>query len=67
MPTVLRQNGFEVMIYTRDRLPRHVHVFRAGTEVIIDIDTLKVRDVIGIRGKDVRTAWGIVAENQEFL
>ncbi len=67
MPTVLQQDGFDILIYTRDHLPRHVHVFRAGTEVVINIDTLAIRDVLGMRAKNVRKALEIVAANQEFL
>ncbi len=52
MPTVLGRNEFEVMIYTRDHLLCHIQVLRAGTEVIMDIDALEVRDVIGICGVD---------------
>ena len=67
MPTVLRQDGFEVMIYTHDHLPRHVHVFRGGAEVLISIETIAVREVRGMKTKDVRAAQEIVAANQELL
>lgn len=67
MPTVLRENGFEVMIYTHDHLPMHVHIFRAGAEVLISIETIAVREVRGMKAKDVRAAQEIVAANQEFL
>ena len=67
MPTVLQQDGFSVMIYTRDHLPRHVHVFRAESEVVVNIDTLEVRDIFGMRVKDLRTAMEIVAQHQAFL
>jgi hypothetical protein len=30
MPTVLRDEGFEVRIYTSDHPPPHVHVAKAG-------------------------------------
>ena len=29
MPTVLRRDGFDVMIYTHDHAPAHVHVWKA--------------------------------------
>ena len=35
MPTIYRQNGFEVMIYTNDHRPAHVHIFKADGEVLI--------------------------------
>ncbi len=67
MPTVLRRDGFEVMIYTHDHLPMHVHVFRGGAEVLISIETIAMREVRGMKTKDVRAAQEIVAANQELL
>jgi hypothetical protein len=37
MPTVFRQEGFDVMIYTLDHEPEHVHVWKAGKEVVINL------------------------------
>jgi hypothetical protein len=39
MPTVLRKDGFRVVIYFDDHLPSHVHVhvLRAESEVKIDL------------------------------
>jgi hypothetical protein len=67
MPTVLRYNGFEVMIYTHDHLPRHVHVFDGQGEVIINLEDLSIREVRGMRARDVRRALELVAQNQEVL
>lgn len=67
MPTVLRLDGFQLMIYTHDHEPMHVHVFRAEAEVIINIETIAVRAVRGMKAKDVREAQQIVADNQALL
>ncbi|HEY5425715.1 MAG TPA: DUF4160 domain-containing protein [Candidatus Tumulicola sp.] len=32
MPTIVREDGYEIQIYTRDHLPPHVHVRKAGAE-----------------------------------
>jgi serine phosphatase RsbU (regulator of sigma subunit) len=32
MPTIIRERGFEVMIYPNDHRPPHVHVWKAGKE-----------------------------------
>ena len=37
MPTVLRERGFDIMIYLNDHPPPHVHVFRAEGEVVINL------------------------------
>lgn len=67
MPTVLRVAGFSLMIYTRDHAPRHVHVFRAGKEVVINVDAIAVQDLRYMPAPDVRRALKIVADNQAFL
>lgn len=45
MPTVLREDGFEVRIYTFDP-PRHVHVAKAGAIVRIDLATRAATDIV---------------------
>ncbi|MBY4639463.1 DUF4160 domain-containing protein [Gluconacetobacter entanii] len=37
MPTLLRLNGFRVVIYTADHGPMHVHVISADGEAVIEI------------------------------
>lgn len=47
MPTVIREAGFEVRIYTLNHPPRHVHVWRAGAFVKTDLATHEVIEVVG--------------------
>jgi hypothetical protein len=54
MPTVLREDGFELMIYTNDHQPAHVHVHKAGAEAVIELDPVFLRDVIGMSKKNAR-------------
>ena len=35
MPTVLRESGFSVKIYTEDHAPMHVHVRHQNREAVI--------------------------------
>ncbi len=67
MPTVLRQDGFAVKIYTHDHEPMHVHVFKSGHEVVIDLMTIEVREYRGMKTKEVHKAQDIVASYQDFL
>ncbi len=71
MPTALREGGFEVVIYTNDHQPPHVHVFNADGEAIIilgDEDTLpSLRAITGMKKKDVRKAFAIIVNNRDFL
>lgn len=59
------------MIYTNDHAPRHVHVFRAEGEVLINLGAEStapsVRENVGMGKRDERRALEIVGENQGLL
>ena len=38
MPTVLRFDGFSVVIYPSDHIPAHVHVFGGGNEAVFNLN-----------------------------
>ncbi len=69
MPTIYRQDGFDVMIYTNDHVPAHVHVFKADGEVVIYLGSgnspPRVRTNIRMGRADERRALIIVAEHDE--
>ena len=68
MPTVLRERGFEVRIYTFDHPPPHVHVAKAGAIVRIDLATLSVTEIVGqISDREVKRAERLVARNAARL
>lgn len=72
MPTVLRQDGFRLVIYLNDHLPSHVHVVKGGGEVRINLgseDTApKLMSIFGdISNKDVAKALYLVKEHQAEL
>ena len=65
MPTVLRQDGFDIMIHTDDHAPPHVNCYGENAVVVVELESLRVRRR---RGSDraVRVAWNVVAEHREF-
>ncbi len=72
MPTVLRRDGFRVVIYPNDHLPSHVHVLKGSGEVRIDLGSEetapRLMSVFGdIRDKDVVRALYLVKEYQTEL
>lgn len=68
MPTVLRQNGFSLMIYTRDHEPMHVHVWYQGNEAVIRFENeIILLEEQGFSRQEIRRALAIVKENREFL
>jgi hypothetical protein len=68
MPTVIREGGFEVRIYTLDHPPPHVHVWKAGAVVKIDLATYEAVEVVGeISDRDISRAERLVARNSTRL
>ena len=68
MPTLLREGGFEVRIYTLDHPPPHVHVAKSGAVVKIDLATCQVIEIVGrITDRNVRRAEELVARHAQFL
>lgn len=68
MPTLIRHEGFEIRIYTLDHPPPHVHAFKAGAVLKIDLSTCMVTEVVGkISDRDVGRAERLVADNFKAL
>lgn len=70
MPTVLKKDGFKVVIYFNDHIPAHVHVFKAGSEIKIDVEQ-EIPTIMEISGdisnKDVTKAYELVKKHQKDL
>jgi len=67
MPTIIRQDGFEVMIFTNDHRPAHVHVFRAEEEVVLTLVPVGIREDLRMSKRNVRKAIAIVSNNLGLL
>ena len=68
MPTVLREAGFEVRIYTFDHPPPHVHVAKAGAIVKIHLATSEIVEIVGaISDRDAKRAELLVAKHSQPL
>ena len=68
MPTLVREDGFEVRIYTSDHAPPHVHIEKAGAIMKIDLATSEVMEIVGtISDRDVKRAERLVAKQSLFL
>jgi len=66
MPTILRQDGFAVMIFTNDHSPAHAHVFKAGAEAVMNLNPVAIRENYRMSKGNVRKAIAIVTADQEF-
>ncbi len=71
MPAVLRQEGFAIEIYTDDHEPAHVHIWKAGVEVVINLGEATaapaIRGINGMKKNEVRKAYSIVEKNLAYL
>lgn len=70
MPTVIREAGLRIVIYTDDHPPPHVHIFGAGeTKVALsgqDGAPAVVR-IVGADRRESRLALEIVREKRDYL
>ena len=71
MPTIHQEDGFNFMIYTSDHAPAHVHVFKGGAEIVINLGDAKtgpyIRDQKDMKKKSARKAVHLTEERQEFF
>lgn len=68
MPTLLRINGFRVVIYTADHVPMHVHIISADGEAVIEIGRkARLIQVGGMKDKVIQEALVIVQDHAEML
>jgi hypothetical protein len=66
MPTVLREAGLRIVIYTDDHPPPHVHIFGDGETKIALLRPEVVR-IVGADRREARRALEIVREKRDYL
>jgi hypothetical protein len=69
MPTIIKQDGFRIVIYPNDHTPAHVHVLKGDGEVRIELGNEKISpSLMSVRGKisdrEVVRALSLVTEYQ---
>jgi hypothetical protein len=71
MPTVFRQEGFAIDVYTFDHEQAHVHIWKAGKEIVIDLgesaEAPSIRENNGMKKNEVRKAYSLVEKNLVYL
>lgn len=71
MPTIIRQDGFSIMIMTNDHRPPHVHIIkdkgRARITLGSDIERPIIIEAFGMSKKDLKKAYKLVLDNHEKL
>jgi hypothetical protein len=66
MPTIIRERGFQIMIYLNDHTPPHVHAWKAGAEARIGLIPVALWDG-DLSPSDSRQAMAIVEANRDTL
>ncbi len=67
MPTVLRIDGWRVVIYPNDHSPAHVHVIGPGWVVVVNLVGPEVREAIGCSRTHTRHVLSVVEEHRHTL
>ena len=69
MVTILdrRRFGYDVVIYSKDHLPAHVHVLRGGSEVLININDWSIIENYGFRSREIRQILKLLKTHESLL
>jgi hypothetical protein len=71
MPTVLRIDGYMIMIYLQDHRPAHVHVSARGCELVVNLNQspayVSVRDNRGFKTSEIGSILRMVQRHRDRL
>lgn len=67
MPTVLREGGYQFIIFTSDHYPPHVHVRREGKLAKVLLNPVEFERIGGFNAGEQSKIIEIVKDNQSFL
>jgi hypothetical protein len=67
LPELFRIGGIHFFIYSREHRPIHVHIKKAECHVVIEVESLKVRDNVGFAFSDLRELQSVVLANQKMI
>jgi Domain of unknown function (DUF4160) len=67
MPTVLRESGYQFIMFTSDHPPAHVHVRREGKLAKVRLDSIEFERSGGFNAREQSKIIEIIHDNQTFL
>jgi hypothetical protein len=69
MPTVVMEGGYRIVVYTRDHMPPHIHVFKAGHEAkfILWNSEVKLYDGTNMTNRELDRAAELCAKHYNHL
>ena len=67
MPTILRREGWRIVVYPNDHPPAHVHVIGPGWVMVVNLLGLEVRETIGCTEQEARRVLRLIEAHQADL
>ena len=67
MPELFRMGSIRFFIYSREHKPIHVHIKKADCTVVIEVESLRVRNNSGFTFSDLRELQRVVLSHQEMI
>ena len=67
MSTVHRESGFTFRIWSNDHAPPHIHAWKGGAVVVVELDPIAVREVKDMKANDIVRAVRIVEAQREKM
>lgn len=66
-PTVLREQGYRIIIYYNDHEPAHVHVKKDKNEVRIQLEPIQIMDNHRFKPNEIKTILRLIEKYQTLL
>ena len=66
-PTILRERGYQFLLYTNDHLPPHIHVRKSGHEAVVKLDSADILVSHGYNERELKKICKIVRDNQIMM
>ncbi len=69
MPTIIVERGFRISVNSKDHLPPHVHVWKAGFEAkfVVWGDSISLYANAGMNERDLKTAADLCAKYYDSI
>lgn len=67
MPTVLRESGYQFIMFTSDHPPAHVHIRREGKLAKVRLQPIEFERTGGFNAGEQSKIIEIIRKHQEFL
>lgn len=66
-PTIVREQGYSIIIFPNDHAPAHVHVRAAGDVARVQLEPLQLLDAYGYNNRQVRANIELVEKHRDQL